>query len=595
MDKNEQRNCQNCKQDFTIESEDFNFYEKIKVPPPTFCPMCRVQRRWTFRNERILYKRKCDFSGKEIFSMFAPDALVKVYEIEIWLSDAWDSMVYGQEIDWSRPFFAQLYELMLKVPFKSRNIIGGVNSDYCNNATDAKNCYLVFNTTSPEDCMYSNGVNFSRDCVDVSHVSKSETCHQSFWLGSCNRTHYSSQCVESSDLWFCRDCQGCMSCFGSVNLRNKNYYFFNEPLSKEEYEQKVKEYKLHTREGVERAWLEANKFWQKFPRKNHQGVKNLNSSGSYVTGSRNVRDSFLIREGENLRYCQYLQESPAPKDCYDYSGWGSGAELVYEAVSTGSNVQNVKFSCMTKQNAHNSEYTMSCDGSENIFGCVGLRKKQYCILNKQYTKEEYGNLLPKIKKHMKDMPFMDKEGRVYGYGEFFPSEFSPWAYNETLAKDYFSLGREEAIEKGYKWREPDSKNYTPTVLSENIPNDISKTDDSITKEIFECAHKMNCNQGCTKAFRILPNELQFYRKIGVPVPTLCPACRTMERLKLRLGIELYERSCMCAGGNDESGQYKNGVDHIHGASHCEEKFKTGYSPDKSDIVYCEKCYQQEVY
>ncbi len=30
------KNCQNCKKDFIIEPEDFNFYEKIKVPAPTF-------------------------------------------------------------------------------------------------------------------------------------------------------------------------------------------------------------------------------------------------------------------------------------------------------------------------------------------------------------------------------------------------------------------------------------------------------------------------------------------------------------------------------------------------------------------------------
>ena len=165
----------------------------------------------------------------------------------------------------------------------------------------------------------------------------------------------------------------------------------------------------------------------------------------------------------------------------------------------------------------------------------------------------------------------------------------------SLAQEYFPLTKEEAIKKGYRWRDPDTKDYEPSIMTENLPDDITKTNDSITGEIIECAHKMTCNQGCTKAFRIIPNELQFYRKIGVPAPTLCPACRTMERLKMRLGIKLYDGNCMCAGAGDESGKYKNGVIHPHGDSHCSETFKTGYSPDKGDIVYCEKCYQQEVY
>ena len=54
------KNCQNCKQDFVIESEDFSFYEKMKVPPPTFCPDCRLARRLIWRNERTFYKRICD-------------------------------------------------------------------------------------------------------------------------------------------------------------------------------------------------------------------------------------------------------------------------------------------------------------------------------------------------------------------------------------------------------------------------------------------------------------------------------------------------------------------------------------------------------
>jgi hypothetical protein len=593
--KTETKNCQNCKDDFVIEQEDFNFYEKIRVPAPTFCPMCRAQRRWAFRNERGLYKRKCDFSGKEIFTMYASDSPVKIYERDVWLSDVWDPMDYGKEIDWTRPFLTQLYELMLVVPFKSNNVIRGVNSNYSNNATDPKNSYLVFNTSGAEDCMYSNGLNFSKDCVDVSHISKAETCYQSFWLDTCYKTHYSLQCAESSDLWFCKDCVGCMDCFGCVNLRNKNHHFFNKQYNKEDYENKIKEYKLHTKNGIEKAKNEAYTFWKKFPNKNHQGLKNLNCTGSYVTNSKNVKDSFLIRESENCRYCQYIQETPGSKDCYDYSNWGDGADLVYESISCGSGVQSIKFAFLTQESTHDTEYTMSCRGSENIFGCVGLNKKKYCILNKQYTKEEYKVLVEKIKKHMDDMPYVDKIGRVYKYGEFYPIEMSPWAYNETIAQEYFPLTKDEAIKKGYRWHEVVAKDYKPTMKIKDIPTDITKTKDSITKEIIECSHMGNCNQGCTTAFRIIPNELQFYRKVGVPVPTLCPACRTMERLKMRLGIKLYDQKCMCIGSTDKTDVYKNAVTHVHGNSSCDEKFETGYNPDEGEIVYCEKCYQQEVY
>jgi hypothetical protein len=320
---NENRTCQNCSKGFVVDSEDKEFYKKMQTPPPTYCPMCRAQRRLAFRNERGLYKRKCDFSGKDIFSMYAPDSPVKVYDRDIWLSDKWDAVDYGRDIDWSRPFLEQFRELMFEVPFKSNNVIRGSMSDYSNNATDPKNCYLVFNTTAPEDSMYSNGVNFSREVVDVSHVAHSETCHQSFWLTSCYRTHFSSQCADSSDVWFSRDCQGSMNLFGCVNLRKKNYCFFNEQLTKEEWEKRVAEYNLNTREGLLRALADTHAFWKKFPYKEHQGLKNTFSTGSYVTNSKNANDCFLVRECENVRYCQYLQETPGAKDCYDYAVWSA--------------------------------------------------------------------------------------------------------------------------------------------------------------------------------------------------------------------------------------------------------------------------------
>jgi hypothetical protein len=575
--------CQKCKQNFEIDQDDQDFYARIKVPHPTFCPECRVIRRLSFRNERGLYKRKCDFSGKEIFSMYSSDSPVKVYERDVWLSDAWDPMEYGQEVDWNRPFLSQLYELMLKVPFKATNVIRGSGSPYSNNATDPKNCYLVFNTTKPEDCMYSNGVNHSRECVDVSHVSNAETCYESFWVGTCYRCNFCSMCVESSDLWFCRDLQGCMNCFGSANLRNKSYYFFNTPCTKEEYEKKVAEYNLHTREGILKAKKDSEEFWKTLPNKSHQGIKNVDCTGSYVSNSKNVKDSFFVRESENLRYCQYLQETPGVKDCYDFSIWGDGAELVYEATSCGTGVSNVKFALLTQENVHDTEYTIACtNGSAYLFGCVGLRKKEYCILNKQYSKDEYFTLVDKIKKHMIEMPYVDKNGYVYKYGEYFPSEFSPFAYNETLAQEYFPLGRDEAISKGYRWRDVEKKNYVPTINAKDIPSNIKETRDNIVDEILECEHAGECNHNCPGAFKIIPNELTFYKKIGVPLPTLCSPCRTLERLNKRLPIGLNERQCDCDLEN-----------HNHDGR-CGNIFQTGFKKENGDVVYCETCYQEEI-
>ena len=77
--QSETKICQNCKKDFIIEPDDFGFYEKIKVPPPTFCPECRFQRRMIFRNGRTLYRRQCDLCQKNIISIYSADASFPVY------------------------------------------------------------------------------------------------------------------------------------------------------------------------------------------------------------------------------------------------------------------------------------------------------------------------------------------------------------------------------------------------------------------------------------------------------------------------------------------------------------------------------------
>ena len=99
--KAETRICQNCKKDFTIEPDDFLFYEKIKVPPPTFCPKCRRQRRMTWRNDWHLFKKKDAHTGEEIFSFLPEESPVKIYDRGYWISDAWDPIDYGQDYDFS--------------------------------------------------------------------------------------------------------------------------------------------------------------------------------------------------------------------------------------------------------------------------------------------------------------------------------------------------------------------------------------------------------------------------------------------------------------------------------------------------------------
>ncbi len=521
--------CQNCKRNFAIEPDDFSFYEKIQVPPPTFCWLCRAQRRLAWRNERALYKRKSNATGREIFSAFPPEAPHTVYENDIWYSDQWDGITYGRDYDFSRPFFEQFNDLHIQVPQFALSVVSPVNSDYGNNLTDAKNCYLIFNCTHMEDCLYGNGTVMSKECIDFSHLSKCELCYESFWLTRCQRTFFSDCCEDCTDVWFSRDLRNCSNCFGCVGLRNASYQWFNEGLQKDEYGRRFRAFHSGSYAEVERHRAQALDRWSRFPVKYIEGAKNTDVSGNYIFNSKNVKNSFLVREGENIKFSQYLQVPPN-KDCYDHSTWGDGNELTYEVCQAGLGTYNIRFCVLTYPNVKNLEYCIMCQSSSDLFGCVGLRKKQYCVLNKQYPKEEYEALVSKIRQHMMEVPYTDRKGRVYRYGEFFPVEQSPYPYNETPAQDYFTLTKEQALEVGFAWRDQPTRERIPTETEATLPDDIGEVSDDILSEIVECAHRGKCNDNCTGAFRIVPAELAFHRRMRVPLPRLCPNCRTRSRL-----------------------------------------------------------------
>ena len=270
---------------------------------------------------------------------------------------------------------------------------------------------------------------------------------------------------------------------------------------------------------------------------------------------------------------------------------------MYETVGSGINLNNVKFSAICVGDIRNVEYTQYCFGGADLLACIGLRNKQYSILNKQYSKEQYEELIPKIKEHMNTMPYTDKKGRVYTYGEFFPSELSPFAYNETTGQEYFPLTKEEAGEQGYAWREPDTKDYKITKKVDDLPDHIKDVQDSILQETIGCAHEGTCNEQCTTAFRIISPELQFYKKMNLPLPRICPNCRHYQRLKQRNPLKLWHRQCQCIGTESENGVYTNtSQNHQSHASndHCPNEFETSYSNERKEIVYCEQCYQAEV-
>jgi len=552
--ESETRNCQNCKNQFTIEPDDFEFCKKVNVPTPTFCPDCRLQRRLSFRNERILYKRACDLCKKEVISVYHPGGENTVYCQQCWYSDGWDPLEHGKEYDFSKPFFEQFQELSKAVARPSLINSNSVNSEYTHLAADSKDCYLLFESSNNERCNHSYWMQQSKDCLDCAFVNNSELCYETFVAWNCYKVFFSKECRDCTDGYFLQDCVGLTNCYGCVGLRQKQYHIFNKPYSKEEYFKVLEEKKQQIKDGKVAELVQEFKDFVAGQINKYASIqKSVNSTGNYLLNTKNCISCFHGYEAENCKYGYHVWRNS--KDNMDVCTVGRDAEMVYEATNCGVGAYNIKFSNQSWGGNSDLTYCDACQGSSNLFGCVSLRSKNYCILNKQYTKEEYEALVPKIIEHMKS---------TGEYGEFFPTKLSLFSYNETSAQDHFPLSKEQALAQGFLWKDQEEKNVT------------------IGGDILACAHEGKCTDHCTIGFKVIKAELDFYEKMQLPIPKLCPNCRHYARLAQRNPLKLWHRQCMC----DKS--------HPQHAGKCPNEFETSYAPDRKEIIYCEQCYQAEV-
>ena len=569
MANSETKICQNCKKDFVIEPDDFDFYEKIKVPSPTFCPECRLILRLNWRNERSLYWRECGLCGEKILSVYNSTVVFPVYCHQCYWSDKWDGLSYGRLYDFSKPFFEQFNKLQSRVPHLALNNLNIQNSPYVNQAWNSKNSYMCFDLGYGENVLYSKACHFLKDTLDCTYSKKLELCHSCINTKDSSRSVGLFNCEGCVDSYFLKNCKNCSSCILCVNLRNKNYHILNKPYTKEEFEKAKNDFINGSYQKFEKNQELLKGFAEKFIHKENENLRVLNCTGNYIWDSKNCHHCFNVFKSENCKFANDIDSDV--KDAMDLSHAAEG-ELMYNGVSVSGT--NVICGWMNTFSL-NVRYCISClKNVSNIFGCIGLMDKQNCILNKQYSKEEYENLLPQIIEHMGKMPYLNLRSHKFVYGDYFPSDLSAFAYNETTAQEYFPLTKEQALERGYNWKDPEPRSYKADLTADQLPDHIKDVKDDIVGQVIECGHKGQCNEQCTEAFRIIPQELQFYRRMNLPLPRLCPNCRHYQRLKQRNPLKLWKRQCQRPG--------------------CTNTFETSYAPNRPEIVYCEGCYLKEV-
>lgn len=556
--------CKHCQQPFDITDQDLAFYADVSptiggkkqlIPPPTHCPDCRKQRRHAWRNERKLYHRQCNKCHKEIISIYAADKPYQAYCLTCWWDPSHDPTQFGQDYNFSKTFFTQYDELLKKVPLPalvSSPDAEENNCSYINFAGNSKNCYLTFDADFNEDSYYSNVLKHSRNCMECSYVQESELCYEVTLSTGCYHLFFSEECTNCRDSYFLKNCLACSDCLLCVNLQHKQYCILNKQYTKEQYEDYLSKLDFGDRTTIESLMKQYQELVVTAPCKYIHGVNLENCSGDYMINAKNCDHCFSVGTIEDSKYCDSLYRS---KDCMDVSAFGENIQRVYEGASIGIDCYDIHFSQVCATSAYNLQYNFGSRVSKNSFGCVALKQNEYCILNKQYTKDEYEVLVPKIIEQMRH------EG---AWGEFWPMAISPFAYNESAAQELFPLNKEQALNQGATWREEElgSRYEGPKTT---VPSNIKDAQETIIKDILTC-------ERCQKNYKIIAQELAFYQSQHFPLPQFCFSCRHELRMNKKNPQKLWDRNC-------ES---------------CKSPFKTSYAPERPEKIYCEQCYQKLV-
>lgn len=338
-----------------------------------------------------------------------------------------------------------------------------------------------------------------------------------------------------------------------MNLRNKSYCWFNEQLTKEEYQKRRAQVELNKRSVYEKHIAD---FWalvKANPIEATRVVQSENVVGNDIKRSKNCYEAFQTEDSENVRYTNFAIMHM--KNSMDANHGGHG-DYFYETQNAASS-SNIKFSFAVKEST-DCEYVMTCNNSHNCFGCVGIKNVSYAIFNKKYEPEEYWKKLDEIKTRML------QDGT---YGEFLPMFFSPSSYNASMAQVLFPMTEEEAHKRGLFWQ-PDidvDTSGVETVSAAEIPDDVLSVSEEITKIAF-------IGERSGKPFRLTQREIEFYKRYKLPLPNETPYQRMLDRFAIMNNFRISRDVCFS----------------------CKKNIWTSYKTTDGYKPYCTECYQKEV-
>lgn len=294
-------------------------------------------------------------------------------------------------------FYQEFKKLVSIKPNCMQNSRTVENCDYGDYLLQSKNIYLSYFCADAEDCFYCEHLSKCRDCVDCAYVSGGELMYECVDCSGIYNGSFLQDCHNSANCEYCFDCINCKDCFGCFGLRHKKFSVFNKSYTEDNYKRKVAELRKQPSRKILEILLPE---FQRTPRLHARQLKGGERSfGDYIYFSKNCFQCFNIRNVQDSAYVTDILDPEIPTtDCVDCD-YCSGVTQCYDAFNSFSCTNcDFIYSCC---NCSDSKYLKNCYNCQNCYGCVYLTNKQYCVLNRQFSREEYLAAVKKIEGDLK--------------------------------------------------------------------------------------------------------------------------------------------------------------------------------------------------
>lgn len=547
------RSCPETKKTWDLPEAVLRVYQELRTPPSQLIPWAQI-RRLRASVAGIDFFSRTQENGKSLITCYDPQSTVPLLAADEWNEargqDAF--LKRKQRLKTDRSFFEQWSEFSRSIPRPAlTQDPKNENSAWTNCCFHSKNEYYCYNSYGAEDCLYCEyGLGYKHSC-DLTGCDRLEWSYDSLLSSDCSSIFYCQRCTFSTHLFFCLSCTDCQDCFGCANLKNKKYYFLNQPLSAEEYKQRLAEIDLGDHRVVE-AWRTriTQEIWGMAPRK---AVTNRNSERAIGDELVDCRDVI----GISLTGCERTYLSFGNVDTRDSCATTStitSERCVYSQNIEKGYENRMSSFCVSCIDVEYSELLLHC---QHCFGCIGLQHKQYCIFNSQYTEEAYWKTVDELKTSM----------LAWGeYGEFFPYSSFFNAYNTSNADIFFPLSEQEARRLGASWFDFHAHQAKEEQRSAARISELPFQLDETSNEFLHCSFR--CEKS-GRLYRIVKPELEWHREFHLALLRLHPTTRRKER-----ALELYPV------------QFETTV-----CSSCRREIQTRIPLTRGYTLLCEYCYE----